>query len=68
MLRSYCDIPPDIDGEELQRRIAAFGHAPLGDAPTITLHGHTFRYVPPVSETPEAAAPAPPPRAHKAVA
>lgn len=64
MLRDYCDIPGDINRDELDRRIAAFGHAPLGVAPTITVHGHTFRYVPPASETPEAApVPAPPQKA-----
>jgi hypothetical protein len=62
MLRGYCDIAADIGKDELDRRIAAFGHAPLGDTPTITLHGHTFRYVPPASEAePAAPAAAPPP-------
>jgi hypothetical protein len=67
MLRGQCDIPADISVDELDRRIAAFGHAPLGDAPTITMHGHTFRYVPPESE-PEVAAPAAPSLPRKAVA
>ena len=66
MLRGYCDIPGDIGRDELDRRIAAFGHAPLGDTPTIIVHGHTFRYVPPASEAEPAAPAAPPPR--KAVA
>ena len=66
MLRGYCEITGDIARDELERRIAAFGHAPLGDGPTITMHGHTFRYVPPPSETPQAE-PAPPPQ-QKAVA
>lgn len=60
MLRGYCDIPAGIGMDELERRIAAFGHAPLGDAPTITVHGHTFRYVPPEADA-GAATPAPPP-------
>jgi methionyl-tRNA formyltransferase len=67
MLRGFCDIAADIGQDEIDRRIAAFGHAPLGDAPTITVHGHTFRYVPPASEPEAAAVPAPPPP-QKAVA
>jgi len=66
MLRGYCDIPAGIGLDELERRVAAFGHAPLGDAPTITLHGHTFRYVPPASEAPAPAVPAPPLRSKPA--
>lgn len=60
MLRGQCEIPSDIGRDELDRRIAAFGHAPLGEAPTITLHGHSFRYVPPAGETEAASAPPPP--------
>lgn len=67
MLRGYCDIPGDIGRDELDRRIAAFGHAPLGDTPTITVHGRTFRYVPPTIEA-EPAVPVAPPLPRKAVA
>jgi len=56
MLRAFCDVPADLGKDELERRIAAFGHAPLGNAPTITVHGHTFRYVAPADES-EAATP-----------
>jgi hypothetical protein len=40
-----CDIPADIAKDELDRRIAAFGAGHHGLSPTITLHGHRFRYV-----------------------
>ena len=40
-----CDIPTHISRDELERRMAAFGDGRLGVAPTITLHGHEFRYV-----------------------
>lgn len=68
MLRAFCAMPADIAKDELDRRVAAFGHAPLGNAPTITMHGHTFRYVPPVSEAESASPTASPPLPQKAVA
>ncbi len=40
---ALCEIPLDITGEELARRVAAFGDGRLGVAPTIALHGHRFR-------------------------
>jgi hypothetical protein len=40
-----CTIPPDIDADELDRRIRAFGSNHFGLHPTLTLHGHRFRYV-----------------------
>ena len=52
--RSYaamCDIPADISKEELERRIAVFGAGHYGISPTITLHGHQFRYVAPEADT-----------------
>jgi len=47
MVRAACDIPADIDQDELERRIAGFGAGYFGVAPTVTLHGHKFRYEPP---------------------
>lgn len=47
MVRAACDIPPDVTKDELERRLAAFGDGFCGAAPTVTLHGHTFRYVAP---------------------
>jgi hypothetical protein len=41
---SLCDIPIDITKDELDRRLAAFGAGHFGVMPTITLHGHRFRY------------------------
>ncbi|MCK9914593.1 hypothetical protein MXD81_36090 [Microbacteriaceae bacterium K1510] len=55
---SACDIAPDIGGNELAKRLAAFGNGAFDIHPTITLHGHRFRYVPP---EPAAAAEAAPP-------
>jgi methionyl-tRNA formyltransferase len=40
---AMCTIAPDIGAAELHRRIAAFGHSPLGLRPTVTLHGYRFR-------------------------
>lgn len=37
-----CTITPDIDGDELARRVTAFGAGPPGLRPVITLHGFTF--------------------------
>jgi methionyl-tRNA formyltransferase len=44
---AMCDIPADMAKDELDRRIAAFGAGHHGLSPTVTLHGHTFRYVKP---------------------
>lgn len=38
-----CAIDPNIDAAELQRRVTAFGHSPLGIRPAVTLHGYRFR-------------------------
>jgi len=58
-----CDIAPDIGSNELAKRLAAFGSGAFGVHPTITLHGHRFRYVPPEPDTAaEAAPPAAPTR------
>jgi methionyl-tRNA formyltransferase len=42
-----CEIPAAISKDDLDRRIAAFGLGHLGCNPTVTLHGHRFRYVGP---------------------
>ena len=55
MVRAACDISADIGKDEVERRLAAFGDGHFGNVPTVTLHGHTFRYVPP--EVPAADAP-----------
>jgi methionyl-tRNA formyltransferase len=57
--RSYaalCDIPPDISKPELDRRIAAFGGGYFGMTPTVSIHGHEFRFLPtaPVEVAPRA--------------
>ncbi len=44
-LRAICDIPPDIAADELERRIRAFANNHFQVQPTITLHGHKFRFV-----------------------
>jgi len=49
MVRVACDIPADIGKDELERRLAAFGDGHFGNVPTVTLHGHAFRYVPPAA-------------------
>ncbi|MGN6573297.1 MAG: formyltransferase family protein [Pseudolabrys sp.] len=49
MVREACDIAGDVAADELERRIAGFGGGHSGVAPTVTLHGHTFRYVPPAA-------------------
>src|ERR1700759_5063039 len=41
---SLCDIPVDITKDELDRRLNAFAAGHFGVMPTITLHGHRFRY------------------------
>jgi len=44
---AMCDIPIDISRDDLDRRIDVFGVGHFGVSPTITLHGHRFRYVVP---------------------
>jgi len=44
-LTAICDIPPDIEREELDLRVKAFANNHFGVQPTITLHGYTFRLV-----------------------
>ena len=41
-----CAIGADVGAAELHRRVAAFGHSPLGIRPTVTLHGYRFRLEP----------------------
>jgi methionyl-tRNA formyltransferase len=50
MYEAKCDIPTDISKEELDRRIAVFGAGHFGISPTVTLHGHAFRYSAPEAE------------------
>jgi len=45
--RAICDIPLDIQKEELHRRIKVFGGNHFGISPTINLHGIEFRAVAP---------------------
>lgn len=40
-------VPAWVTKDDLERRIAAFGPREAGDGLTVTLHGHTFRYVAP---------------------
>jgi methionyl-tRNA formyltransferase len=42
---AMCDIPVDVAKDDLDRRILAFGGGHYGLSPTVTLHGHQFRYV-----------------------
>lgn len=52
--RLYQDLreaTASISKDDLDRRVAVFGDAATGDNLTITLHGHTFRYVAPENET-----------------
>lgn len=44
-LAALREIPVDVTKEELERRIAALGHGHHGLGLTVTLHGHSFRYV-----------------------
>jgi methionyl-tRNA formyltransferase len=46
IVQTTCDIPIDISAHELDCRIDAFGAGIFGIAPTVTIHGRTFRYVP----------------------
>ena len=41
--RAICDIPLDIDKEELELRLRVFGANHFGIAPTIRLHGVAFK-------------------------
>jgi methionyl-tRNA formyltransferase len=41
--RAMCDIPLDIDKEELELRLRVFGANHFGIAPTIRLHGVEFK-------------------------
>jgi len=50
---ALCDIPLDIEPEELQRRVAAFGRGVFGIAPRLMLHGVEFRYAPPPPVAPD---------------
>lgn len=45
MMAAACDIHPGMGKDEVDRRISVFAGGPC--TPTVTLHGHTFRYVPP---------------------
>jgi hypothetical protein len=42
---ALCEVSAEISKEELERRIGVFGSGHFGQSPTITLHGHRFRYV-----------------------
>ena len=46
---AMCNIPPDVSKEELDRRVAVFGAGHFGLLPTLRIHGHEFRYVPPAA-------------------
>jgi methionyl-tRNA formyltransferase len=47
---AMCDIPLNISRDELDRRIDVFGAGHFGIVPTVTLHGHRFRYIAPEPE------------------
>jgi len=51
MHKTMCEIDLNISREELDRRIGAFGAGDFGVDPTVTLHGHKFRYVAPSAES-----------------
>lgn len=40
-----------ISKDDLDRRVSVFGDAATGDDLTLTLHGHTFRYIAPEQQT-----------------
>jgi hypothetical protein len=44
---ALCEVPAEISKDELERRIGVFGAGHFGESPTVTLHGHRFRYVAP---------------------
>ena len=46
LTEAMCAISAEIEAAELHRRVAAFGHSPLGLRPTVTLHGYRFRLEP----------------------
>ena len=48
--RAMCDIPPDIQKDDLDRRLKVFGGGHFGVAPAIRLHGVEFRAVLPPEE------------------
>ena len=56
MFAALCDITPDIEQTEIDRRVHAFGAGIFGRSLTITLHGRQFRYVSMAPDT-EAEAP-----------
>ncbi|HEY4140623.1 MAG TPA: formyltransferase family protein [Pseudolabrys sp.] len=43
---ALCEISAGISKSELDRRISVIGNGHFGLAPTITVHGHAFRYEP----------------------
>jgi hypothetical protein len=43
---ALCEISAEISKSELERRIPVVGNGHFGLNPTITVHGHTFRYEP----------------------
>ena len=43
-------VPPTVAKDDLDRRVATFGNRDDDDGLTVTLHGHTFRYVPPPAD------------------
>lgn len=45
-----CQVPPTVEIDDLDRRIAAFGGGYIGVVPEIRIGGHVFRYVPPQSD------------------
>jgi methionyl-tRNA formyltransferase len=51
LFADLCDFRPDIDAEELQRRIRAFGGGDGLSVPTVWLHGVQFRHSSVSSET-----------------
>jgi len=56
--QAMCDIPVDITGAELERRIEIFGAHHFGIAPTIKLHGIEFRVLHPRERAAPTQAPA----------
>ena len=49
---ALCDIPPNIDKDELERRVRAFGAKSFGVVPAINLHGFRFELAPKEQEAP----------------
>ena len=52
MYEAMCELPPDISGEELARRLHAFGDGHLGVHPTMMVNGQRIRYAPPETAAP----------------